>query len=114
MPLNSENVSESNYEDDLAIAGVVQLREMAQGPALNRKVEVLKRILLEKLTGKRSICLVGLDNEQEKVRQILKQTVVAGEGNSMLVIGARGSGKSTVWLKWFRNFNQDTDCCAAS
>ncbi|KAH0543449.1 hypothetical protein FGG08_002214 [Glutinoglossum americanum] len=96
IPQNSENVNESDYEDDLAIADAAQLRELPQGPALNQQVEVLKRVLLEKLTGKRAVRLVGLDDEQGKVRQVLEQTVVAGEGNSMLVIGSRGSGKSTL------------------
>ncbi|KAI9783509.1 MAG: hypothetical protein M1839_003679 [Geoglossum umbratile] len=67
-----------------------------QGTALVQQVEVLKKIVLEKLTGKRDVRLVGLDDEHGKIRQLFEQTVVAGEGNSMLVIGARGSGKSTL------------------
>src|SRR5579862_8542561 len=62
----------------------------AEDPALIQQVEVLKNIVLEKLTGKRDIRLVGLDDEHGKVRQLLEQTVVSGEGNSMLLIGARG------------------------
>jgi hypothetical protein len=67
-----------------------------EDPGLIQQVEVLKNIVLEKLTGKRDIRLVGLDDEHGKVRQLLEQTVVSGEGNSMLLIGARGSGKSMV------------------
>jgi origin recognition complex subunit 4 len=40
--------------------------------------------------------LRGHDEELKKVHQVVEQTVLAGEGNSMLVIGARGSGKTTV------------------
>ncbi|KAI9821217.1 MAG: hypothetical protein M1827_003951 [Pycnora praestabilis] len=57
---------------------------------------MLKNIVLEKLTGKRKMRLIGLDEEYSKVHQLLQQTVVAGEGNSMLVIGSRGSGKTTL------------------
>ncbi|KAI9774680.1 MAG: hypothetical protein M1840_002929 [Geoglossum simile] len=67
-----------------------------EDPARIQQVEVLKTIVLEKLTGKRDVRLVGLDDERGKVRQLLEQTVVSGEGNSMLLIGARGSGKSTL------------------
>ncbi len=57
---------------------------------------VLKTVVLGKLTGKRRSRLIGLDEECEKVRQLVEQTAVAGEGNSMIVIGARGSGKSAI------------------
>jgi hypothetical protein len=50
----------------------------------------------DKLTGQSRIQLRGHDDEMQKVRQVVEQTVLAGEGNSMLVIGARGSGKTTV------------------
>ena len=56
----------------------------------------MQRILLNKLTGQKRIRLRGYDEEMKKVHQVVEQTVLAGEGNSMLVIGARGSGKSTV------------------
>ncbi|KAA6412101.1 MAG: origin recognition complex subunit [Lasallia pustulata] len=56
----------------------------------------LKKHILEGLTGKRRLSLVGLDAEYQKVRQLVEQTVVAGEGNSMLVIGARGTAKTNL------------------
>lgn len=34
--------------------------------------------------------------EYQKVHNLLSQTVLAGEGNSMLIIGSRGSGKTTL------------------
>jgi len=36
------------------------------------------------------------EDEYQKVHSLLSQTVLAGEGNSMLVIGSRGSGKSSL------------------
>lgn len=56
----------------------------------------MQRTLLDKLTGQKRIRLRGYEDEMKKVHQVVEQTVLAGEGNSMLVIGARGSGKSTV------------------
>ncbi|KAF2762960.1 hypothetical protein EJ05DRAFT_506614 [Pseudovirgaria hyperparasitica] len=56
-------------------------------------------ILLERVTSKREGPLVGLDEEYAKVHQLLLNTVEAGEGNSMLLIGARGSGKSALVRK---------------
>lgn len=58
--------------------------------------EAIKQMVLEKLTGKRPIPLIGMDEEHEKVHTLVEQTVLAGEGNSMLLIGARGSGKSAL------------------
>ena len=52
--------------------------------------------LLENLTGKRRLPLVNLKEEYRKVHQLIEQTVLAGEGNSMLIIGSRGSGKTTI------------------
>jgi len=57
---------------------------------------LLKTHILEGLTAKRRLPLVNLDAEYQKVFQLVEQTVLAGEGNSMLVIGSRGSGKTTL------------------
>ena len=59
-------------------------------------LRAVQRAVIDKLTGQRRIKLVGHDDEMQKVYQVVEQTVVAGEGNSMLVIGARGCGKTTV------------------
>ncbi|KAM3085221.1 origin recognition complex subunit 4 [Clarireedia jacksonii] len=56
----------------------------------------MQRILLDRITGQRRIKLRGHDEEMQKVQQLVEQTVLAGEGNSMLIIGARGSGKTTL------------------
>lgn len=56
----------------------------------------LKTRILEGLTGKQRLPLVNLEQEYQKVHQLLEQTVLAGEGNSMLVIGSRGTGKTTL------------------
>ncbi|KAE9363079.1 hypothetical protein N431DRAFT_490007 [Stipitochalara longipes BDJ] len=56
----------------------------------------MQRLLLDKLTGQKRIRLRGYDEEMKKVHQVVEQTILAGEGNSILVIGAKGSGKSTL------------------
>ncbi|KFZ09109.1 hypothetical protein V502_08940 [Pseudogymnoascus sp. VKM F-4520 (FW-2644)] len=56
----------------------------------------MQRLLLDKLTGRKRLKLHDLDDEFQKVYQVVEQTVMSGEGNSMLVIGARGSGKTTL------------------
>ncbi|KAK4544010.1 hypothetical protein LTR36_004508 [Oleoguttula mirabilis] len=56
----------------------------------------IQAVLLEKLTGQRSIPLAKLDDEYAKVSQLVTQTITAGESNSMLLIGARGSGKTAL------------------
>ncbi|KAH7382688.1 origin recognition complex subunit 4 C-terminus-domain-containing protein [Phaeosphaeria sp. MPI-PUGE-AT-0046c] len=60
------------------------------------ELDLLKTIVLERITAKRPSPLVGLDTEYKSVHQIIEQTVTAGEGNSMLLIGARGSGKTAL------------------
>jgi len=55
---------------------------------------VLQNIVCQKLHGRREISMVGNENEYQKVFDLLEKTVKAGESNSMLLIGPRGSGKS--------------------
>lgn len=59
-------------------------------------LDMLQTRILESLTGKRRLPLVNLENEYRKVHQLVEHTVLAGEGNSMLIIGPRGSGKTTL------------------
>lgn len=58
----------------------------------------IQRVLLEKMTGQKRVKLTGHLEEMKKVSQVIEQTILAGEGNSMLVIGARGCGKTNVRL----------------
>lgn len=61
-----------------------------------KELDLLKTIVLERIVGKRPSPLVGLDDEYKSVHQLVEHTITAGEGNSMLVIGARGSGKTAL------------------
>ena len=57
---------------------------------------VLRMQILNRLTGASRLPLIGLDDEYHKVYQLVGRTVLAGEGNSMLIIGARGCAKTTL------------------
>ncbi|KAH7072329.1 origin recognition complex subunit 4 C-terminus-domain-containing protein [Paraphoma chrysanthemicola] len=76
---------------------------LSHGP----EVDLLKTIVLERISAKRPTALVGVDAEYQSVRQLVEQTVIAGEGNSMLVIGARGSGKTVLVNKVLSEMTKD-------
>ncbi|KAJ0118088.1 origin recognition complex subunit 4 [Diaporthe amygdali] len=65
-------------------------------PNFEQHLKSLKRVLLDRCTGRRRMRLRDQDEAYEKTFQLVQQTVLAGEGNSMLVIGARGCGKTTM------------------
>lgn len=60
------------------------------------EISAIQPIVLERLTGKRPVPLTNLDDEETKVRSVVCQTITAGESNSMLLIGARGTGKTAL------------------
>ena len=59
-------------------------------------LQCIQKVVLEKTTGKRPILLTNLDDEYAKVATVITQTITAGESNSMLLIGARGCGKTAM------------------
>ncbi len=65
-------------------------------PNFTQHLHALQRVLLDRCTGRRRIRLRGQDEAYDKAYQLVEQTITAGEGNSMLIIGARGCGKTTV------------------
>ncbi|KAL2135964.1 hypothetical protein VTI74DRAFT_6013 [Chaetomium olivicolor] len=65
-------------------------------PNFEQHLRSAQRVLLDRCAGRRRIKLRGQDEAYEKAYQLVEQTVVAGEGNSMMVIGARGCGKTTL------------------
>jgi len=66
----------------------------------------IQSVVLQRLTGKRPIRMVNLDEEYSKISSLTTATITAGESNSMLVIGARGSGKSTIMNQVLREQGQ--------
>ncbi|KAF2684529.1 P-loop containing nucleoside triphosphate hydrolase protein [Lentithecium fluviatile CBS 122367] len=72
-----------------------------------RELDLLKTVVLERITGKRPAPLIGIDEEYKTVYQLIEQTITAGEGNSMLLIGARGSGKTSLINKVLSEVSKD-------
>ncbi|KAI0166024.1 hypothetical protein GGR57DRAFT_488906 [Xylariaceae sp. FL1272] len=65
-------------------------------PNFQQHLQMMQRVLLGRCSGNRRIKLRGQDEAFDKTYQLAEQTVVAGEGNSMMVIGGRGCGKTTM------------------
>lgn len=88
---------EESAEDVAAKAAAAAARDLAPDIAnFEHHLAEMKRVLLGRCTGRQRVRLQGQDEAYDKVHQVVKQTVVAGEGNSMMVIGARGTGKTTM------------------
>ena len=68
-------------------------------------LQALQSHLLSRLTSSNW----ATDNppEYQKIHQLLAQTVLAGEGNSMLLIGPRGTGKSALVEQAIRDLSKD-------
>lgn len=60
------------------------------------QLDPLKTLVLRRLTGQDWSPLTNLESEYNKVHFLLSATVKAGEGNSMLLLGCRGAGKSCL------------------
>lgn len=69
---------------------------LAQGDNFQNELKVLTQVVIEKLNGKRPVPLKGLESEYQKVYHLVEQTVTSGEGNSMLLLGSRGCGKTAI------------------
>lgn len=67
-----------------------------------KHLQVMQRVLIDRCLGNRRIKPRGLEEAYGKAYQLVEQTVLAGEGNSMMIIGARGSGKTLVSHKEYR------------
>ncbi|PHH74740.1 hypothetical protein CDD82_4804 [Ophiocordyceps australis] len=84
-------------------------------PNLARHLQSLKRVLVDRCCGRRRLGIVGQTEPLEMARQLVEQTILAGQGNSMLFIGPRGSGKTTVSIdkqaktaSWLMDCKDDT------
>lgn len=75
---------------------VAKSSEIPEIPNYEQHLRHMQRVLLDRCSGNRRIKLCGQTEAYEKAFQLVEQTVLAGEGNSMMVIGARGTGKTTL------------------
>ena len=86
----------NDLESPVPIEEAIETLEKALENAAPEDLVWFKSYILSGLTGRRRLPLVNLESEYQKVHQLVEQTVLAGEGNSMLLIGSRGCAKSTL------------------
>jgi len=67
-------------------------------PEENADLAGIRRFLKERLQRDYTT-LRGYAEERANVRQLLQRTAEMGESNSLLLIGPRGSGKTTVRIQ---------------
>ncbi|EPX74497.1 origin recognition complex subunit Orc4 [Schizosaccharomyces octosporus yFS286] len=63
---------------------------------LDAELRIFKTTVTSRFTGKASIPLIGHEEEKSKLYRWMQQTVVLGEGNSVIIVGPRSSGKSLL------------------
>lgn len=68
------------------------------------QVELTRQFLKTRLRRDR-ITFKGHESEWRQIRDLISRTIECGESNSALIIGPRGSGKSTVSCFSFKIFN---------
>ncbi|WEW59720.1 origin recognition complex subunit 4 [Emydomyces testavorans] len=88
------DISITQAQDDAPYAS--KLRNFCENNGLEDMIGTLAKFILERIHGMQLIPLRGLTSEYQTVYQLIEQTVLAGEGNSMLLLGARGCGKTAV------------------
>ncbi|KAI1416771.1 origin recognition complex subunit 4 C-terminus-domain-containing protein [Hypoxylon sp. FL1857] len=76
-------------------------------PNFEQHLRHMQRVLLDRCSGNRQIKLCGQTEAFDKAFQLVEQTVSAGEGNSMMVIGARGCGKTTLMEEIISNLRAE-------
>ncbi|KAI1211031.1 origin recognition complex subunit 4 C-terminus-domain-containing protein [Annulohypoxylon truncatum] len=86
---------------------VTKASEIPSIPNFEQHLRHMQRVLLDRCSGSRRIKLCGQAEAYDKAYQLVEQTVLAGEGNSMMVIGARGCGKTTLMEEIISNLRAE-------
>lgn len=89
-----EHEEGEDIEDSLQNAAT-ELRRLLEKNSSD-SLKTLKSEILKGITRKRRLPLVKLEQEYQELHQLVKQTVLAGEGNSVMIIGSRGTAKTTM------------------
>lgn len=94
-------MSKRSIEEVSTSDGSSQLNKIAKisehEPSDSIDINKTKSLLLARLNGiELPNQLYGVDKEYNTLHRILKQTVTAGESNSCLLVGNRGTGKSAL------------------
>ena len=93
---DADAIDSDELPADSSLESIDEAVKILQDPKNQKHVERLKEEVLKNLCGKSRIPLTARDHEYQRVTQLVTQTVEAGEGNSMLIIGARGAAKSNL------------------
>ncbi|GAB7340044.1 hypothetical protein MBLNU457_6543t1 [Dothideomycetes sp. NU457] len=91
VAVSRSNTEAPTTEDDKEVQ---PFDESASIPA--EHLEMLQTLILQRVTRQVPYQLSGLSDEYAKIESLMQQTILAGESNSLMVIGARGSGKSAI------------------
>ncbi|KAF1813553.1 hypothetical protein P152DRAFT_481628 [Eremomyces bilateralis CBS 781.70] len=70
-------------------------------------VPALIHAVVGKVTQRNTSKLIGLEDSYGKVYQLLEQTVSAGESNTLMITGPRGSGKSAIVHESIKSLQKD-------
>ena len=89
---NTRHYSDLQKSDD--VRNTFSSLERSLRASSSQAINIFKSEIVRGLVNRRP--LVHMDEEYQKVQQLVQQTILAGEGNSMLVIGPRGCGKSAL------------------
>ncbi|KAI2637249.1 origin recognition complex subunit 4 C-terminus-domain-containing protein [Hypomontagnella submonticulosa] len=106
------NCSQDDVLPDARVTPKKQVRvsktsEVPKIPNFEQHLRHMQRVLLDRCSGNRRIKLCGQTEAYDKAFQLVEQTVLAGEGNSMMVIGARGCGKTTLMEEIISNLRAE-------
>lgn len=89
-------------EDDL-LPDVPELPKTASIPSIefsptltDSRLDVAKSVVMSRLTSQIFTPITGLEVEYTKLHTLLSATINAGEGNSILLLGSRGVGKTCL------------------
>lgn len=88
--------STTPFKQRLQPSGKKAVQSLTNVTIQAKQLAVIKSVVLKQLTSRRPVRLANLDDEYAKVSNMITQAVMAGESNSMLLIGSRGSGKTTM------------------
>ena len=100
--VSCDNLSESRVEDE-PLPEIPELVNLVAVPSADFSLEpadshldAAKSLVLSRLTGEILTPLTVLEAEYSKLHSLLSATIKEGEGNSILILGSRGAGKTCL------------------
>lgn len=75
---------------------VEKFQEICRLHDMQEHLAPLATCIMKQLTGASKIPLIGHEDAYRKIQNLIEQTVTVGEGNSILLLGPRGCGKTAL------------------